>query len=70
MKNYTNYNSKIDMWSLGIILYEMLVGYPPFVSEHSSMTWNKIMNWKKYFHIPKQAKVSPVASDLLKYYNN
>ncbi len=26
MKNAKNYNNKIDMWSLGIILYELFSG--------------------------------------------
>jgi hypothetical protein len=26
MKNYTDYNNKIDIWSLGIILYELFSG--------------------------------------------
>lgn len=51
---------------MGVILYEMLVGYPPFVSEEPSETWHKILNWKKYFSIPKEANVSGPAMDLIR----
>lgn len=32
MKNY-NYNEKVDLWSLGAMLYTILSGDPPFYAE-------------------------------------
>jgi serum/glucocorticoid-regulated kinase 2 len=33
----------VDFWSLGILLYEMLVGIPPFFSENINETYNMIL---------------------------
>jgi serine/threonine kinase 38 len=44
------YGQEVDWWSVGVILYEMLVGYPPFFSENPSDTCQKIVSWKKIFH--------------------
>lgn len=52
------YNETVDFWSIGIILYEMVVGYPPFFSDEPSETYKKILKWKDYFEIPKDAKLS------------
>ncbi|RZK76060.1 MAG: hypothetical protein EOO85_12315, partial [Pedobacter sp.] len=38
------YTQLCDLWSLGVILFEMLVGYPVFVSETPGETVNKIKN--------------------------
>ncbi|KAE9461503.1 hypothetical protein C3L33_06618, partial [Rhododendron williamsianum] len=36
------YGMECDWWSLGAIMYEMLVGYPPFYSEEPMMTCRKV----------------------------
>ena len=32
------YDETVDWWSVGCILFEMLVGYPPFFSDEPSIT--------------------------------
>jgi len=59
------YDELVDWWSLGVILFEMLIGYPPFYSEDSSITCQKIISWKKVLRIPSDPEVSPEAVDLI-----
>ena len=60
------YNETVDWWSVGAILFEMLVGYPPFFSDDPSITCQKILHWKKTLVIPPEANLSPAATDILK----
>ncbi|KXJ73311.1 aurora kinase B [Aedes albopictus] len=36
------YDDSVDQWCLGILCYEFLVGYPPFESETTEATYDKI----------------------------
>ena len=62
----TGYNETVDWWSAGVILFEMIVGYPPFFSDEPSVTCQKIIHWKKTLVIPSDANLSPAATDLIK----
>ncbi|KAH8494807.1 hypothetical protein H0E87_021276 [Populus deltoides] len=60
------YGMECDWWSLGAIMYEMLVGYPPFYSEEPMSTCRKIVNWINHLKFPEEAKLSVEAKDLIR----
>lgn len=59
------YGKECDWWSVGVIMFEMLVGYPPFCSETPTETYRKIMNFKETLQFPDDAVVSDEARDLI-----
>uniref|UniRef100_A0A6Q2XKJ6 non-specific serine/threonine protein kinase n=1 Tax=Esox lucius TaxID=8010 RepID=A0A6Q2XKJ6_ESOLU len=61
----TGYNKLCDWWSLGVIMYEMLIGYPPFCSETPQETYRKVMNWKETLIFPPEVPISERAKDLI-----
>ncbi|MEW5302968.1 MAG: hypothetical protein WDW36_005703 [Sanguina aurantia] len=59
------YGMECDWWSLGAILFEMLIGYPPFYSEDPLSTCRKIVNWRSFLKFPDEISISEVAKDLI-----
>jgi len=55
------YSKEVDFWSIGVLLYEMLVGSPPFLAVNRSELYQKIR--KCEFRIPNH--VSPAAKSLI-----
>ena len=60
------YGQEIDWWSLGVIMFEMMIGYPPFFSESSTETCKKILEWKNTLNIRPEAHISKEAEDILR----
>jgi len=56
------HDEKVDLWSLGILTYEFLVGKPPFESEDNNATYRKIIRGE--CHFPKE--ITEGARDLVR----
>ncbi|XP_039044268.1 serine/threonine-protein kinase tricornered-like [Hibiscus syriacus] len=59
------YGMECDWWSLGAIMYEMLIGYPPFYSDDPLTTCRKIVHWRNHLRFPEDSKISHDAKDLI-----
>ncbi|CAM9437730.1 unnamed protein product, partial [Heterosigma akashiwo] len=59
------YDSKCDIWSLGVILYILLCGYPPFCGTHDRETFERIQYHPLVFPAPDWAHISAEAKALL-----
>uniref|UniRef100_A0A7S3GEJ1 non-specific serine/threonine protein kinase n=1 Tax=Palpitomonas bilix TaxID=652834 RepID=A0A7S3GEJ1_9EUKA len=57
------YGKDVDWWSLGILIYEMTYGRPPFYSENTSQMYEKIL--KDPVRFPPQVKVTDATKDLI-----
>lgn len=55
------YNKTVDWWTLGVLLYEMLTGLPPYYDENTNEMYRKILS--EPLHFPDI--VPPAAKDLL-----
>jgi len=56
------HNKAVDWWALGILIFEMLAGYPPFFDDNPFGIYEKILSGK--IDWPRQ--IEPVVKDLIK----
>ncbi|XP_061782079.1 serine/threonine-protein kinase LATS2 [Nerophis lumbriciformis] len=59
------YTQLCDWWSVGVILFEMLVGQPPFLAPTPTETQIKVINWESTLQVPAQVKLSPESVDII-----
>ena len=43
------YNKAVDWWALGVLIYEMVAGYPPFFADQPIQIYEKIVSGKVRF---------------------
>jgi calcium/calmodulin-dependent protein kinase I len=60
------YGTKVDMWSLGVIVYFLLAGYPPFYSDNINKTLTMIKKADYDFPEEHWSMISDDARDLIK----
>lgn len=59
------HNKAVDWWALGILLYEMIVGYPPFFDDSPMKIYEKILVGKVLFPRWVDAKAKDLIKGLL-----
>ncbi|EWY94457.1 hypothetical protein ACKLNR_008025 [Fusarium oxysporum f. sp. zingiberi] len=60
------YTFDCDWWSLGTIMFECLVGWPPFCAEDSHDTYRKIVNWRQTLYFPDDITLGTDAEHLIR----
>jgi len=64
--NGQKYGPEVDMWSLGVIVYILLCGYPPFFHDNQKELFKQIRGGKYTFDEEYWGEVSEEAKDLIR----
>jgi len=63
---FTNgYGPEVDLWSMGVVLYIMLCGFPPFYADSTAVLFKQIRKGDYTFPHPYWDEVSDAAKDLV-----
>ena len=62
------YSYDCDWWSLGTIMFECQVGWPPFCAEDAHDTYRKIVAWRTNLYFPEDVQLGPEAENLIRRY--
>lgn len=60
------YGRECDWWAVGIFLYEMLIGDPPFYADSLVGTYGKIMDHRNSLQFPDDIEISKDAKSLIR----
>ncbi|KAL9027883.1 MAG: hypothetical protein Q9196_003665 [Gyalolechia fulgens] len=59
------YAFSCDWWSVGAIMFECLIGWPPFCAEDPHDTYRKIVNWRETLYFPEDIALGDTARHLI-----
>mmetsp|Transcript_18315 Transcript_18315/g.53410 ORF Transcript_18315/g.53410 Transcript_18315/m.53410 type:complete len:319 (+) Transcript_18315:62-1018(+) len=59
------YGKEVDMWSVGVIVYILLCGFPPFYADNDAQLFQQIKAGKYEFLRPYWDPVSPMAKEFV-----
>jgi calcium/calmodulin-dependent protein kinase I len=60
------YSSQVDLWSVGVIVYILLCGFPPFYGDNDAQLFKRIKSGTYKFLAPYWDPISPEAKDFVK----
>jgi len=61
------YDESVDLWSIGVIIYILLSGYPPFYADSAPALFKKIMEVNYDFDDSVWDDISDMAKDLIQH---
>lgn len=61
------YDKTVDLWSIGVILYILLCGFPPFYHDNTMILYELIKSGKYEFPSPYFDKISNDGKDLIRH---
>ena len=64
LESKNGHSYEVDSWSLGVVIYTLLVGKPPFETPHVKTTYRKIKI--NTYTFPENADLSPESIDLIR----
>jgi len=60
------YDKAVDLWSMGVITYVVLCGFPPFYGKNQAALFEKILNADYDFPDPEWTNISEEAKDFIR----
>ncbi|KPM04766.1 cAMP-dependent kinase-like protein [Sarcoptes scabiei] len=65
-ENADGYGKEVDLWACGVIMYTLLVGFPPFWHRKQMIMLRNIMEGKYEFCSPEWDDITEEAKDLIR----
>jgi len=59
------YDKSVDLWSIGVITYVLLCGYPPFYADSQPALFEKIIHARYEFPDPEWSYISDTAKEFI-----